>query len=233
MVRSCYRTDARFFTDDPSETEITWYFVPRDRPWLPLKEGWGFTNANWDNPDGMRTESGFVDAPGEVVGSPRTWMNGAEPNPAPFTGHICGSQQQWIEGTPLPPDPPVVHDCCNPPPLLRFRFNVLVTLTCDPSPVTGAMFGPAGGGQWVIEGLGLPMASAGPADVCGATGQVTYTLSGDFAVNVVFECLDKNGVPFGRWETLGPADPTMPVHLTGTLNNLPITGVFNLTLTPF
>jgi hypothetical protein len=106
VVRSCYSTKARLFRDDPTETDITWYFVPEDRPFLPFptaisSRNWDATTTIWpagkeNPPSGNGTEVG------EVIGAPRPWRNGSDPVHYPGL-HPVGTPEEFARGLKQPP----------------------------------------------------------------------------------------------------------------------------------
>lgn len=112
----------RFGTTEDSELLVQWQWAD-GMPFLPIRTCFG--SINWSR-GGDAADTG----PGEVVGAPRTWVNGAPivSYPSPPTGY-CGTESQWADGfgsDPLPAlpidgdglpgccteTPPVVTGCC-------------------------------------------------------------------------------------------------------------------------
>jgi hypothetical protein len=107
-LRSCYSTKVRFFPNDPTQTDVIWYFVPEDRPFLPFASA--FASRNYDDertdwPDGkQQPPAGDGTEVGEVLGAPRPWRDGSDPIHYPGT-HVLGTAQQFAKGI----DPPLVY----------------------------------------------------------------------------------------------------------------------------
>jgi hypothetical protein len=100
----------RFYADDPTKiTEVQWYFVPEDGPWLG--RSYSFGSLTWDKKDGIPEPS-----IGEVY-HPQPYANGRPPY-CVRPGGICGTVDQWINGAlttdPVPPDYPdtQIPECC-------------------------------------------------------------------------------------------------------------------------
>ena len=103
----------RFYRDDPTKiTQVQWYFVGEDGPWLGRE--YSFGSLQWDKRENIPEPD-----VGEVY-DPQPWKNGKPPyaiNP----GGLCGSQDQWIHGAlstdPVPPDYPgtQIPVCCANP----------------------------------------------------------------------------------------------------------------------
>lgn len=89
-LRSCYRTQVRFFKDRPDIlTPIIWYFTDRT-DWIAWPHKFG--SHNWD-------EYHPVDGcPVGEVGGNGTYSNGKRPPEAVDGPHPCGTPQQWAEG---------------------------------------------------------------------------------------------------------------------------------------
>jgi len=110
MLRSCYSTRMRFFSDHPEiETLVHWYFCEPEAKVFPHRTV--FNSGNWWND---KTFSGPL---GEVAGAPRPWRNGQPPGP--YDGQdFCGTPSMFLNGEPAPPSPPVerlangVPTCC-------------------------------------------------------------------------------------------------------------------------
>lgn len=94
MLRSCYSTKMRFFSDHPEiESSVDWYFVDQTTPFLPFPTV--FNSANW------RNDKSLEPLLGEVTGASRPWRNGLPPGL--YTGnHFCGTAQQFRDGIPAP-----------------------------------------------------------------------------------------------------------------------------------
>lgn len=78
FLRSCYSTQMRVFQDPGAPlVDVQWYFVPSNRPALPVETV--FTSRNWEPyPVGWP-------ALGEVEGAARPWRNGSLVGDAPAT----------------------------------------------------------------------------------------------------------------------------------------------------
>lgn len=99
LLRSCYSTKMRFFSERPDvETLVHWYFCEPGAKILPYRTV--FNSGNWwsdKNPDITL---------GEIPGSPRPWRNGQPP--APYAGQApCGTDREFLFGVPNPPVPPI------------------------------------------------------------------------------------------------------------------------------
>jgi len=116
-MRAGYKTRMRFYRDIPDSTEVVWYRVPVDRPFLPIPTI--FADWDWeeDNPWGLRTPGTTV--LGEQMESYRTYPASPLPRRSVFRGVYCGTPQQWAFGDGLPVVPPVLlpdgfPPCCGP-----------------------------------------------------------------------------------------------------------------------
>lgn len=111
LLRSCYSTEFRFYTDDPRTVTVDWYFVDDETPFIPYWTPFG--SANW-----RMTDQQWDDELGEVCGAPRTWRDGSKVGDAAGT-NTCGTADQWRNGQPSPPAEPVDLDefgtpeCCD------------------------------------------------------------------------------------------------------------------------
>jgi len=108
----------RFFTDSEEVSEVVWYRVPDDRPFLPVPTifasyEWVEYNRPWDRWPGT---AGL----GEQVSSPRSFPGRPVPPAGQFRGTFCGTPEQWAGGM-LLPDPPIelqdnlLPACCGAP----------------------------------------------------------------------------------------------------------------------
>src|SRR5262249_18245821 len=120
LVRSCYRTKMRWGDTDDTIVDVRWFRVPPGTPCFPVPHHFG--SLNWQVGEELDPAG-----PGEVVGAPRPWFNGATP-PWPVPTRHCGADALWIDGIgagPLtelastlvgPPDccagGPIVTGCC-------------------------------------------------------------------------------------------------------------------------
>lgn len=92
MVRSCYRTKMRFFTDSNLETGVVWYFSsPLAKP-LPFPTRFG--SGNW------ASEKDGWTGTGEVPGLPRPWRDGSMPGFL-LGEKFCGEESALREGVPI------------------------------------------------------------------------------------------------------------------------------------
>jgi len=97
----------RFFTDDPTEVPVVWFFCSDRARLLPTYTVFG--SGNW--------ASNRLDWPGlgEVLDAPRPWYNGARP-PGLDGRRFCGTVGQFRAGVPVPSDIPVsqtgIPRCC-------------------------------------------------------------------------------------------------------------------------
>jgi len=112
MLRSCYTAKMRFYPSRPDvETEIQWYFVPDNRPALPI--GSAFASRIYDREEEPQPEIG-------ELFNPVPWRGGLPPRPVSDGGY-CGTLRQWYNGLDYPPPPIIKYPgtlipiCCNPP----------------------------------------------------------------------------------------------------------------------
>jgi hypothetical protein len=90
LLRSCYRTKARFFRDDLAVVnDVEWYFTSPDAQWCGRSNI--FNARTW--------YGGTIGWPelGEIEGAARTWVRG-DNRPTRHAG-VQGSPEQWEEGT--------------------------------------------------------------------------------------------------------------------------------------
>lgn len=93
LVRSCYTTKMRFFTDNDLGIPVKWFFAEPDAKVFPAHHLFG--SGNW------ASDKFGWNGPGEVLGAPRKWSNGA--NPGGLVGdHFCGPLTGFTEGTKFP-----------------------------------------------------------------------------------------------------------------------------------
>lgn len=150
MLRSCYSTNMRFFSDQPTtQTKVLWYFVDDFTPFFPYRTV--FNSANWDNDKGIHHPLG------EVRGASRPWRSGMPPGL--YTGdHFCGTPAMFMQGVPVPI--PVIRlnngqpVCCGGP--LPDGFHLGGLLYGGEAEVIDMPAHPGGmvyGGSAVVEGL--------------------------------------------------------------------------------
>lgn len=108
LVRSCYTTKVKAFTDCDFETEIYWYFCePGAKPFPEMHRFASLNNASQN----------LIDTrPGEVLGAPRPWRDGSAPRFA-LGDHFCGPLEYFVHGQkvtapPLERTRQDVADCC-------------------------------------------------------------------------------------------------------------------------
>jgi streptogramin lyase len=89
LIRSCYTTDMRLYTDSDQTTAVRWFFADENAKLFPGPTR--FNSLNWSS-DHWR-----ADGPGEVMGAIRTYSRG---EPARFqTGQrFCGTLDQFRDG---------------------------------------------------------------------------------------------------------------------------------------
>lgn len=73
LLRSCYETEMRMYRDSDVSFPVRWFFVDDDAKNFP--EHTLFGSGNW------ASDRNDWPGPGEVLGAPRTWVDGA---PIPF-----------------------------------------------------------------------------------------------------------------------------------------------------
>jgi hypothetical protein len=128
LLRSCYRTKMRFFSDSDIETEVVWYFTEPGAQVLPFYTR--FASGNW------ATERVEWPGVGEVLFAPRPYSKGE--NPGRYFGErYCGSPQHFAAGQPLPPARPV--------PVTRSGEPLCCLIDQE--------FGALGGGSAMVHGL--------------------------------------------------------------------------------
>ena len=120
LLRSCYETDMRFFTDDTRTTRVQWYFV--DDPGNVLPFPTAFYSRNWDD---LRPDTDPV--LGEQPGASRPWRDGTPQFPVAAGSDACGTAAQFLDGEADPGPPPPVNvyggpACCPLPaePFMHF-----------------------------------------------------------------------------------------------------------------
>lgn len=122
----------RFWPDRDDVCDVVWYFVPRDRPFLPLEQGWLFTSEDLDPAnEGMGQPRGFLDFGADYLSDP-VWSTGKDPVATKWVpGVFQGTPEEWRGlKTPGPvprPDPMWRHlppDCCGH----AIPFNVVCTV---------------------------------------------------------------------------------------------------------
>lgn len=103
MLRKCYQTDCRFYTESDVTATIQWFFVDGtdfvdyDTP---------FRSTIWNTADDLPLDP---DGLGEVYGAQKLSTNGNNPG-SQGSGKAIGTQDMWEKGEPLPPDPPTPLD---------------------------------------------------------------------------------------------------------------------------
>lgn len=106
MLRSCYRTDCRFFASDPDHlSRITWYFARANAKLLGYESR--ISSIIWD------PNQKYPSDVGEVLGATRPWYNGADPTN--FQGRRTCSPASFFMGLSSPvADPPGfdAEECC-------------------------------------------------------------------------------------------------------------------------
>lgn len=144
------------FYDTDDETEIFWYEVPEDRPFVPFAHP--FHSWEWEepNPPGRRTPGTF--GLGEQIMSDRSYRRVPVPRPNVFLGTICGTAADWQNGGGLPlvppdPFPDGFPSCCGAVPTFPFpnghscelshKLAVLTSLLYTLGPADQASFAEA------------------------------------------------------------------------------------------
>lgn len=143
LVRSCYKTEMRFFNDDDLAIKVRWFFCVEGAQIFPFHTlfgsgNWASDRFNWPGP-------------GEVLDAPRIWDPG-EPIEGLDGQHYCGPDLSYAEGTEYPGVPlNALPDgrcaCCAPVPTPCFdlvatlpntlRMRILnITLEPDTSPAS-------------------------------------------------------------------------------------------------
>lgn len=108
MLRSCYITQMRFLTDDPTPHWVTWFFADKNAKPFPYQHRFG--SLNW------ASEKAGGNEIGEVPGASRGWSNGA--NVLRKRGRkFCGKRDYFADGAPhdafdLCTDVEGNTDCC-------------------------------------------------------------------------------------------------------------------------
>jgi hypothetical protein len=107
LLRSCYTTAARFFSEDPeTQVMIRWFFCDEDAKALPYPTS--FNSSNWDSVKGIDPDVG------ELRSVKKKWVDGSPPpwGPTPVTCHSMASHWpdpvflQVINASPTELDPP-------------------------------------------------------------------------------------------------------------------------------
>ena len=101
-LRACYETECRFFGDSNATAKIRWCFAADDAEVFPAVHRFG--SGNWSSPNVASGLLGPLDwpGPGEVLGSPRTWVLGILPAGADGK-HFCGTLDQFNGGATFDP----------------------------------------------------------------------------------------------------------------------------------
>lgn len=99
--RYCYRTDARFFHDDPRTATIRWYIAPEGAKTFQARHCW--SQLGW------RTAPWLADDVGEVYGAPKTFSRGSTPPTATGQG-VFGDEQSFVQGSTFDPEVNVERD---------------------------------------------------------------------------------------------------------------------------
>lgn len=140
VIRTCYSTDMRFFSDDPTKiTRVDWYKTTG--PNMPFASSFG--SKTYDRIEGL------VPLPiGEVEGTQK-WRGWNPPYPID-PGPPCGTSQQWAQGAtaadPIPAQQPgsLLPVCCPPAPeggLVGVGIGESSFVTpCCAEPVPGIVF---------------------------------------------------------------------------------------------
>lgn len=106
LLRHGYKTRMRFYRDVPDETEVVWYPVPDDTPFLPHSHVFGSWEWVEDNRPNQRTPGGVE--LGEQIEASRIFPGRPLPRRTTFTGKLCGDPAEWLNGASLPIVPPVL-----------------------------------------------------------------------------------------------------------------------------
>lgn len=142
LLRSCYRTEMAFFRDNDTAIKVQWFFSDA-APFFPAHTLFG--SGNW------ASDRFDWPGPGEVLGSPRLWVDGSPPSDL-MDGHkFCGAVADYAEGSAYPgvalnglpdgrcecctPFPPDCADVLAPLPVtLRLRITAIRLLPPDANP---------------------------------------------------------------------------------------------------
>lgn len=90
LLRSCYSTDVRFYTDSDETNRVTWYWVDSDWPGSDQPVPYNvFSSGNWS------WQKSNWPGQGEVLGASRTWRNGSKPLGVVNGVTWCGTDEQW------------------------------------------------------------------------------------------------------------------------------------------
>lgn len=113
MLRACYRTRMRFYSERTDvQVWVRWFFVPHNTPACPHVTT--FNSRNW-----LDDERDPWPAMGEVEGAPREFVDGSAPAQV-LALRPCGPVSAFTVGVPFPPDPPITPAvwglplCCIP-----------------------------------------------------------------------------------------------------------------------
>lgn len=116
----------RFWPNSDLTCPVVWYYVPKDRPFLPLKDGWLWwdTDADPEN-EGVNQPTGKLTLGEDYLTDPR-WTNGRDPLKTVWAdGVFQGTPEQW-RGLDIPPPKPLgpitaylPFDCCGHGPPTR------------------------------------------------------------------------------------------------------------------
>lgn len=221
-MRSCYRTQARFYNGDATEDTLEWYFVPDNTPFLPVPSV--INSLNWVDAKERTDTPAFA---GEVGTASRNYVKGNRDVSLLAQGY-CGTPTDWLGNGTRPSSVSVDINgnpqCCGGPTdgfavadaqALFTSFSSNIPLTSGPTGVPAVRsstwsFGNGNADQnnWFGVGLQLDLYSANP------NGSGTNDFISDFAV---CDFPGYASVPFSPFillpdPTFGPGGQSMPVN---------------------
>jgi hypothetical protein len=244
FLRTCYRTKMRFFSDNDTAVNVRWFFC---KPGAKVFPGYNrFASGNNSTPavGDARFDPLAWKGPGELAGSPRTFVQSVAPQWAAGQ-RFCGTLQQFAEGVAFDPTRNVHYyadgapACCveGPPPLPRlasiasaFQFNLtsaasrylIYALACNDN----------GAGDQVVSMNGTPMdvlsvnATAGHTSsiyIFGArvvtSGVQTFSLTGSLTSWILTDVTDYDGLPIYGTPTSSEAQSS-----SGSVNSGDVVG---------
>jgi hypothetical protein len=139
MLRTCYRTKARFYNGDATEEDIEWYFVPPSTPFLPVASV--INSLNWVD---LKERADTTHA-GEVPGATRTYALGKR-DVSLRAAAYCGTATDW-KGNGTRPSSPVPLNasgnpaCCGSPDSTFIFLSLSVNGVNANGPVVPPAFG--------------------------------------------------------------------------------------------
>lgn len=92
LLRSCYETEMRFWSDSSLSIPVRWFFADADAKIFPGHHR--FASGNW------ASDRDNWPGPGEVLGAPRTWSNGNLIGNLPGR-KFCGPRAAFEDGASL------------------------------------------------------------------------------------------------------------------------------------